>query len=630
MRNKLLLAAGLLVGSLSAQTVFLNEDFESGALPTGWSITTSATDGGFNFGTASTLSSQYFAIPDNGSKIAASNDDDCNCDKSMDVLETKSLDLSTQSTVFVSMDYYYFDALYQGAQEELYLTASTDGGTTWTNVQQLPASSWSTIYIDVSAYAGAGNTNVKFGVDYNDGGGWTYGVALDNFKVFVPYAKDFMATGIDLYETQGLNAAPFTISGEVMNVGSSTINDFTVNYQINGTGPLYTHNITGAAVSPFSSTTFTHATTWTPSAVGVYNVAVWCSYLDGSADLNPSNDTVYKTITVVSAVEPRMTLIETFTSSTCPPCVPANANLETLYNNPVNQGRFTSLKYQMSWPGAGDPYYTDEGGVRRTFYGITGVPNMELDGGWGGNGNALTQDIMDSYQAVPSMASIDAKYAIINKSVEISIDINAVEDLPGTGYTMHTAIFEYKTVQNVGSNGETEFTHVMKKMLPDANGKSVGTLTKGQQFTAAYAYTFKGNFRKPNNAGDPINHATEHSVEEFTDLGVVVWLQDSQGNIEQSAYATESAISISENELSARLQVYPNPTSGFVNVSVALEETSEVEINVINNLGQVVLNQTQTTDGNIRLDLTSLKSGLYTVQVGLEGATATEMISLVK
>lgn len=630
MRNKLLLAAGLLAGTVSAQTIFINEDFESGSLPTGWSITTSSTDGGYNFGTASSLSSQYFAIPDNGSQIAATNDDDCNCDKSMDVLETKSVDLSTQSTVFVSLDYYYFDALYQGAQEELYLTASTDGGTTWTNVQQLAASAWGTAYIDVSAYAGSGNSNVKFGVDYNDGGGWTYGVAIDNFKVFVPYAKDFMATNIDLYETQGLNAAPFTISGEVMNVGSSTINSFTVNYQVNGTGQVYSDNVTGASLSAFTATSFSHATTWTPSAVGLYDVAVWCTSLDGSNDQNNMNDTVHKIINVVSQVVPRTTLIETFTSSTCPPCVPANTNLENLYNSSVNQGRFTSLKYQMSWPGSGDPYFTDEGGVRRTLYNVSGVPNMELDGGWGGNGNSLTQELMDAYQAVPSMASIDVKYVVVNKTVKVSIDINAVEDLPGTGYTMHTAIFEYKTTQNVGSNGETEFHHVMKKMLPDASGKSVGNLTKGQQYTAAYSYAFNGNFRKPNSAQDPIDHSMEHSVEEFTDLGVIVWLQDSQGNIEQSAYATESSISISEHELSSRLQVYPNPTVGLVNVSIALDQTSEANISIVNNLGQVVLNTTQSTDGNISLDLSNLPAGIYTVQVGVDGTIATEMISLVK
>lgn len=630
MRNKLLLAAGLLVGSLTAQTVFLNEDFESGSLPTGWSQSTSASDGGYNFGTAAFLSSQYFAIPDNGSKIAASNDDDCNCDKSQDILETKSIDLSTQTTVFVSLDYYYFDALYQGAQEELYLTVSTDGGTTWTNVQKLAASTWGTAYIDVSAYAGPGNTDIKFGLDYNDGGGWTYGVAIDNFKVFVPYAKDFMATGIDMYETQGLNSAPFTISGEIMNVGSGTINSYTVNYQINGTGQIYSSNVTSASISPFTTGLFSHSTTWTPPAVGTYDIAVWCSSLDGSNDQNNMNDTIHKLITVVSAVVPRTTLIETFTSSTCPPCVPANTNLESLYNNPVNQNRFTSLKYQMSWPGSGDPYFTDEGGVRRTLYNVSGVPNMELDGGWGGNGNSLTQDILNAYQAIPSMASIDAKYAVVNKTVKVSIDINAVEDLPGTGYTMHTAIFEYKTTQNVGSNGETEFNHVMKKMLPDANGKSVGNLSKGQQYTAAYSYDFKGDFRKPNSAQDPIDHSLEHSVEEFTDLGVVVWLQDSQGNIEQSAYATPSSISISEHELSSRLQVYPNPTAGLVNVSIALDQTSEAKISVINSLGQIVLNSTQSTAGDIGLNLSDLPSGVYTVQVSVEGTIATEMISLVK
>jgi hypothetical protein len=630
MRNKLLLAAGLLVGSMSAQTVFINEDFESSALPTGWSITTLATDGGYNFGTAAALSSTAFAIPDNGSKITATNDDDCNCDKSNDVLETKAVDLSTQSSVYVSMDYYYFDASYGGAQETLHLTVSTDGGTTWNNVQQLGASNWGTAYIDVSAYTGSGNTNVKFGVAYDDAGGWTYGAAIDNFKVFVPYAKDFMVESIDLYETQGLNAAPYTISGDIMNVGSSSINNFTVNYQVNSTGTVYTDNVTGAGVAAFTSTTYSHATTWTPSAVGMYDIAVWCTSLDGSNDMNPLNDTVHKMINVISAVVPRTTLIETFTSSTCPPCVPANATLETLYNDPVNAGRFTSLKYQMSWPGSGDPYFTDEGGVRRTFYNVSGVPNMELDGGWGGNGNALTQDIMNAYQAIPSMASIDAKYVVVNKTVKVSIDINAVEDLPGTGYTMHTAIFEYETTQNVGTNGETEFKHVMKKMLPDASGKNVGNLTKGQQYTAAYSYTFNGNFRKPNSAQDPIDNSMEHSVEEFNDLGVIVWLQDSQGNIEQSAYATQSSISISEHELSSRLQVYPNPTAGFVNVSIALDQTSEADINVVNNLGQIVLNTKQSTDGNISLDLSSLPSGIYNVQVSVDGTIATEMISLVK
>jgi len=35
----------------------------------------------------------------------------------------------------------------------------------------------------------------------------------------------------------------------------------------------------------------------------------------------------------------------------------------------------------MNWPGAGDPYYTAEGGVRRDFYGVNAVPDLYCNGG---------------------------------------------------------------------------------------------------------------------------------------------------------------------------------------------------------------------------------------------------------
>jgi len=636
MKLRLLLATGLLSIGVFAQTVFINEDFESGALPTGWSISTTANDGGFKFGTAAALGSQYFPISDNGTKITATNDDDCNCDKSDELLVTDSVDLSTQSIVYASFDLYYYSALYQGAQEEAHLKGSSDGGTTWTSIQQLAGNAdWNTVYVNVSAFAGAGKTNVKFAITYGDDGGWNYGLALDNFKVYVPYAKDFMTTEIDLYKVQGLTSAPFTISGSLMNVGSSTIDDFTVNYQIDGMGTVYSDNVTSANVLPFTSATYSHATKWTPSAVGTYDIAVWCSSLDGGNDMNPLNDTVYKTITVVAAVAPRTTLIETFTSSTCGPCVPANQNYETLINDPVNTGRFTGLKYQMNWPGDGDPYFTAEGAVRRGVYGINAVPYMLIDGGWNQNGNSLTQNIMDGYQEVPSMATINAVYVVTGQTVKINISVDAINDLPGSSYTLHTAIIEGKTVQNVGSNGETEFFNVMKKMLPDASGTSMGTLTTGQQFTKAFSYTFNGSFRLPNNAGDEIDHSKEHSVEEFTDLKVLVWIQDNAtGVIEQSAYADVSAISVEENTMENNVNIYPNPTSDVVNIDINAISNSNIEILVVNTLGQTVLSNSNvnvTTGSNsVVLNVSSLEVGIYMVNITSGNQVITKTISIVK
>jgi hypothetical protein len=72
------------------QSTIQSWDFNSG-IPTGWTQSTSATDGGFQAGSASSMSSQYFTITDPGSNIVGTNDDDCNCDKSDEYLITDTL-----------------------------------------------------------------------------------------------------------------------------------------------------------------------------------------------------------------------------------------------------------------------------------------------------------------------------------------------------------------------------------------------------------------------------------------------------------------------------------------------------------------------------------------------------------
>ena len=52
--------------------------------------------------------------------------------------------------------------------------------------------------------------------------------------------------------------------------------------------------------------------------------------------------------------------------------------------------QYSMLKYQMSWPGSCDPYYTLEGGDRRNYYNVNAVPDVILDGNvWQGNSSSL-------------------------------------------------------------------------------------------------------------------------------------------------------------------------------------------------------------------------------------------------
>lgn len=82
--KKLLLSLAALFAATTAfaqgQSTIYSWDFNNG-MPSGWSQVTNATDGGFQAGSASSVSSQYFTISDPGSNILATNDDDCNCKK---------------------------------------------------------------------------------------------------------------------------------------------------------------------------------------------------------------------------------------------------------------------------------------------------------------------------------------------------------------------------------------------------------------------------------------------------------------------------------------------------------------------------------------------------------------------
>jgi len=92
-----------------------------------------------------------------------------------------------------------------------------------------------------------------------------------------------------------------------------------------------------------------------------------------------SNNSLAKQIHIASQSVANLPLFESFTSSTCGPCNTFNSNTFSPFLN-SHIGEYAIIKYQMSWPPPGDPYYTAEGGVRRAYYGVTGVPSLFTGG----------------------------------------------------------------------------------------------------------------------------------------------------------------------------------------------------------------------------------------------------------
>jgi trimeric autotransporter adhesin len=168
------------LGVLQNDTV-LFEDFEGGSLPNGWLLThAGSSSDDFQFGTAAMLSSPGWTIPTNGngSLIAATNDDACACDKSMDRLISPLLDLSLASNVNLSFRYFYDGPIFDAG-----FRFSTDGGATWSGIYAIPHSAtWNSSNYNLSAPL-SGQSQVRIAFEFNDTFNPGGGFAVDELRL---------------------------------------------------------------------------------------------------------------------------------------------------------------------------------------------------------------------------------------------------------------------------------------------------------------------------------------------------------------------------------------------------------------------------------------------------------------
>lgn len=357
---------------------------------------------------------------------------------------------------------------------------------------------------------------------------------IDDITLYAPQDNDAALSAINV--PTYVAADTTAITGKITNFGVSTITQIDLNWQVDG-GDIQTSTISGLSVATGASYNFTSTHQWIATQ-GDKNLKVWISNLNGTGvDDDNSNDTLEKTIHVATQSVLRIPLFEEFTSSTCGPCASINSStLNPFFNSHTG---YTLLKYQMNWPISGDPYYTAEGGVRKTYYGVSSVPQMQTDGLstniQGGQGPV--ENMFNQRLASPAFMDITAYHTIDSVAKNVTLDIEIMPYFNGNNFTVYAAVFENVTHDNATTNGETSFKHVMMKMAPNANG-TAATFYANTPFTLNLTTSLNGTH-----------------VEEYADLNIVVWVQNNENKeIFQSNYSDIStataALSASPNSLS--------------------------------------------------------------------------------
>ena len=492
----------LMTGSLAVAQIALSEDFSGGQMPPdGWSISAHPT----NWSVVSTANAGGAAPEARFSWTPQFS--------GLTHLVSPSLDLSDNDSGILLISFRHMVDHYGGAYS-LGLAVRTNGGA-WNNVWQIvnptgniPAQEVS-VELDGSEVS---SDDLQLGFFFS---GNSFNINfwyLDDVQVMIPQEFDLAVNSITV---PPLLAGFTPVTGSVVNLGTDPINSFDLHWQVDQ-GEIHTTSYSGLELELGEQLSF-EADDMLDLDPGTYELTVSISNVNGEpADDTPENDSMSQTVSVAYDSAPRRPLFEMFTSSTCPPCATFNNGFfnNFTYNNAED---ITLIKYQMNWPGAGDPYYTPEGGVRRMYYGVSGVPALMLEGNQVATNASVVTNALQQALQVPAFMQIEGSYEIDGDHISIEGTVMPYATFPES--RLHVVIIESVTYGNTGTNGETEFHHVMHKMMPNAQG-TVVNLSANE----AYHFSFDHDMSTTN-------------VEEMDELMVVVFVQHHESQeIYQSAY----------------------------------------------------------------------------------------------
>ena len=290
MKTIILLAIALSTTNLFGQTILVDENFDGATFPIGWTQTSNATDGGWLMGNNSSLQSQWWSIAAHGSFIAT-NDDACDCDKTLDYLIMPPLDLSAITSAVLQFESYFDAGSLSGGTEVATVEYSLDNGVTWNLLQTIIGTddgAWDAQTVSLTPISG--NANVLLAFHYFDDNNWLFGWGVDDVLVFELEGTDLELSAVTTNSTVDVQT-PNTVAGSVTNTGLNTIQSFDASWTIGAT--VYTTNFNSLSIPSLGSYNFSHPDLLTFNVSGLDTLEVFISNVNGlSSDFNPSNDSM--------------------------------------------------------------------------------------------------------------------------------------------------------------------------------------------------------------------------------------------------------------------------------------------------------------------------------------------------
>ena len=462
--------------------VFIFEQFDNSYLPTGWSVNGSQAD--------------YWQLTETNRAGGSPYEVEfyCNVNGTWRLI-TNAVDLTGVESVDFSFKHYYDIAMGAG----LTVGIATKSGNTW-------HSGWSQTYTSGGQYQvnatiateDMGKPNVRFCIYFTNSNDMNFSyIYVDDISAFIEQDLDLDLQEINVDEVQANRI--FDVGMRLFNTGNNDVTSVECSYQFDDN-----QVVTQTFNESIPSGTFKNLTFDVPANIipDDYNLTININKVNGVVDDDISNNSMTKNVSVACVPASRTPLFEHFSASSCGTCPVLSEAMDAFCNN--NPGMFTYVKYMMNWPSPGDPYYTQEGNTRKTYYGVNQIPWLFIDS-YDCGVNAPSQALFNEHLNESATMEIGGSFYTEGSMIHVNAEIMPFASLDDV--RVYVSVNEKVTHNNATTNGETAFHHVMMKMLPGGNGTTL-SLKAGHLERLTFDYDMSSTH-----------------VEEMNDLEVAVWIQ---------------------------------------------------------------------------------------------------------
>ncbi|MFA6152975.1 MAG: choice-of-anchor J domain-containing protein [Chitinophagaceae bacterium] len=629
--KKLLLASALVLAMPSAKAQLALQNFNAAGIPTGWTMIN--VDG-------KTISTDLNTLIQSGLKANAwmkwlnTTGDSMMITTSLFTttgaadrwLITPSFNVTSADMMLAWYDAQPYSST--GASDDMEVLVSTTGGTTTgsftTNLgTSTPITSgFAKKSVSLAAFNGQ-NVRIAFRNVGNNAGV----LALDNVQTETATAST--DASLDAIGFPSI-VPPTSVSVQIQitNKGTTTITSVQASYAVDGGTPV-SQTFSTLKIMPGTSKVLTFTTGITGTTVANHTLATTILQVNGAADADATNNTKSSTFLSASKSVNRSGLLEEFTSSTCAPCASFNSTFDPyILSIPANvpASRFNVIKYQMNWPSPNnDVCYNNEGNTRKSYYGVTGIPDHYTNGDFGGSGDATE---VAASKADPAFMDITGTYVIKKDSLIADVTVTPHFTLASANYRLHMAALEYNYTNPGATTSQKQYYHVMRNMAGAGAGITISSVTSGvaQKFRWAVKYT----------TGTPAQLTNTFWASPITGNLVAFVQNNTTKEVFQSVSipATWPTGIENLNSVISQSSVYPNPASDHTTIAFKLESSTSVGIQVVDAMGRVVYSvadqQMNAGTQAFEINTSSFASGVYTIKVKADNGFIVERFSVVK